>query len=441
MMNRRIVQLIAGREIRDLLRDRRSVILLIVLPILLYPGIGVIGFLFALSQMDHVSKIGVSGLEHLPTCSAEANADPALIVNNRFAVEFCESAADSAHLEIHHVAPGDPAALADKSIHAWLVIPEDFRAKLAEDSATVEIRNRDGDEISKLATHRLSRVLRSYAGALKKARFARRGLPEDYDVPLVIREPQDAESMVQRASSEVRDQLAKFIPFMLVMWALAGALHPAIDLCAGEKERGTMETLLISPVDRREIVAGKFLAVWFYATLTAWWNLLWMAALCLIGPWLLSRWGGDVEFIRLISLVICFPLTLPMTALFASLALALGAYARSTKEGQYYLLPLFLAVMPLVMLSMAPNADLTLGMSLIPVTGFCLMLQKMIGPTPWAEVLPYFIPMVASLTVCVLAASWWAVRQFHREEVLFRESDNSAIRGWLSSFSDKPTSQ
>ena len=63
---------------------------------------------------------------------------------------------------------------------------------------------------------------------------------------------------------------------MLVMWSLAGALYPAIDLCAGEKERGTMETLLISPANRVEIVAGKFLAVWTLATVTAWWNLLWM---------------------------------------------------------------------------------------------------------------------------------------------------------------------
>ena len=75
---------------------------------------------------------------------------------------------------------------------------------------------------------------------------------------------------------------------MLVMWSLAGALHPAIDLCAGEKERGTMETLLISPASRLEIVAGKFLAVWTLSTATVWWNLLWMGGGSLAGGYFLG---------------------------------------------------------------------------------------------------------------------------------------------------------
>jgi sodium transport system permease protein len=430
-MNRRIVGLIAGREIRDLLRDRRSIFLLVVLPILLYPGFGVVGYLFALSQLDHVSKIGVTGLERLPNQSAEADADPPLLDEGRFAAAYCELPGDAAHLQIVPIAPDDTSRLDDKSIDVLVVIPSNIKEALAADkSATIEIKNREGDEISKLATQRVSRVLHKYAEALKQKRFARRGLPADFDAPLLVREPKDDESIVQRTSAELRDQLAKIFPFLLVMWALTGALHPAIDLCAGEKERGTMETLLISPAERSEIVAGKFMAVWGYATATAWWNLVLMAGLCFLGGWVLK-----VTLIRPASVIACFALSLPMTALFASLSLAIGAYARSTKEGQYYLLPLFLGVMPLVLLSMAPNAELTIGMSLIPITGLCLLLQKMIGPTPWAEVLPFLIPVMLSLTVCAMASAWWAVRQFHREDVLFRESDHSALRGWLSSFS------
>ena len=104
--------------------------------------------------------------------------------------------------------------------------------------------------------------------------------------------------------------MSKFLPFMLVMWALAGALHPAIDLCAGEKERGTMETLLISPAERSEVVTGKFLAVFGFSTATAWWNLMWMTGLCLLG-----RGAFGVEFVRLSGLAWCFLLAMPITAL------------------------------------------------------------------------------------------------------------------------------
>jgi sodium transport system permease protein len=435
-MNRRVVGLIAAREARDLMRDRRSIFLLLVLPILLYPGFGVVGFLFALSTMDHVYKVGVSGSEYLPNQTTVADADPPLIDSDRFAEPYFTLPAEADHLKIVLVTPGDNNHLENKTVDVIVIIPADFKEKLAAGgTATIEIKNRDGDEISKLATQRVSRVLQKYGEALKQKRFARRGLPTDFDVPLLLREPKDDESVVQRTSAELRDQLAKFFPFLLVMWALTGALHPAIDLCAGEKERGTMETLLISPAERNEIVAGKFLAVWGYATATAWWNLILMAGLCLLGGWFL-----EVVLIRPASLIACFVLSLPMTALFSSLSLAIGAYARSTKEGQYYLLPLFLGIMPLVLFSMAPNAELSIGMCLIPVTGLCLLLQKMIGPTPWGEVLPYLVPVLATLIACALAASWWAVRQFHREEVLFRESDSPAIRGLLARFSGKAQS-
>src|SRR5206468_1225431 len=71
--------------------------------------------------------------------------------------------------------------------------------------------------------------------------------------------------------------LVRVFPFVLVLWSLAGALYPAVDLCAGEKERGTMETLLISPAAREEIVYGKFLTIWVFSAATALLNLLSMA--------------------------------------------------------------------------------------------------------------------------------------------------------------------
>ena len=183
-----------------------------------------------------------------------------------------------------------------------------------------------------------------------------------------------------------------------------------------------METLLISPANRGEIVAGKFLAVWTLATVTAWWNLLWMGGGSLIGGELLG-----LSLIRADGLLWCAVLTAPLSALFSALCLALGVYARSTKEGQYYLLPIFLGAMPLVLFSLAPGLELTLKTSLIPVTGLCLLLQRLIFPPPEGPPWVYFIPVLLSLGVCIWLALWWAVAQFHREDVLFRESDRP---GW-----------
>src|SRR5205823_11943637 len=80
-------------------------------------------------------------------------------------------------------------------------------------------------------------------------------------------------SLEKRAAEELFDILVRVYPFVLVLWSLAGALYPAVDLCAGEKERGTMETLLISPASRDEIVCGKFLTIWVFSAATALLNL------------------------------------------------------------------------------------------------------------------------------------------------------------------------
>ena len=120
----------------------------------------------------------------------------------------------------------------------------------------------------------------------------------------------------------------------------------------------------------------------------------------------------------------------PVSALFAALCLALAVLARSTKEGQYYLMPLVLVTMPLVILPMAPGVELNLGNSLIPITGVVLLLRALLEGNYWA-VLPY-VPVVVGVTMfCCLLAIRWATNQFNSESVLFRESERWGVGLWV----------
>jgi sodium transport system permease protein len=467
-----IVRLIWYRELRDLLRDRRWLFMLLGLPVLLYPAFGLVGLVFAISMLDQKTPVGVYGAEHLPAPAADApigpvaemgwltalpapglspadvaaaaaavevrrrhTADPPLLAGDRFVADFGDDFRDVLAMPVVGLPSPDRAPLDAKEVQAILVIPTDFARRLANgERPVVEVLARDGNEISRLAARRVTGVLGQYRKALRHARFARRGLPADFDQVFAIHDPVEGKPLIQRTSDELRDVLVKFLPFMLVMWSMAGALYPAIDLCAGEKERGTMETLLISPAGRGEIVAGKYLAVWALASVTALWNLLWMGGGALLGTALLG-----LPLVRPAGLVWCGVLVLPLAALFSGLCLALGVYARSTKEGQYYLLPIFLATMPLVTFSLAPGVELTLGTSLIPVTGACLLLQRLMQPTGAASAGLYFVPVLGSLGCCVALAVWWAVAQFHRESVLFREADRPDFGTWLrTAFRPRP---
>jgi sodium transport system permease protein len=448
-MRRSRVRLIARREIRDLLRDRRTLLIILVLPALLYPAFVVVGLAFAVSMLEQKTVIGVVGAEHLPTAKehpealfvggalaveAERRVDnPPLLADGKFLPRYRKTEALSGSLEVRLLSSIDRGPLDSREVDAIVVIPPDLMTGIDQGTKPeIRILGRDGDETSKLAVARVEAVVGRWRERVKEVRFARRGLPADFDQPVSIIDPDDTKPAETRTAEELRDVFVKFLPFLLVMWTMAGALHPAIDLTAGEKERGTMETLLISPAGRTEIVAGKFLAVFVFSYMSALWNLLWMAAgALLLGQFLPSR---ILEFSGLGWAAL---LTAPLAALFSSLALGLGAFARSTKEGQYYLLPLMVMTLPLSMFALTPGLKLTPALSAVPVSGLSLILQNLMAVSGEPVSIWSWLFGVGSLVGCVGLALTWAAWQFRREAVLFRGEEGPSLRTWLRMLTKK----
>jgi sodium transport system permease protein len=123
---------------------------------------------------------------------------------------------------------------------------------------------------------------------------------------------------------------------------------------------------------------------------------------------------------------------LPTSAFFSAVSLAIGAYARSSKEGQYYLMPLFVITMPLLFLTLAPGVALSPFYSLVPITGVALLMQELMAtPNPEPGTWLYFIPVLAPVVLYSWVALRWAIEQFKREEVLFREAERLDIGLWL----------
>jgi len=287
----------------------------------------------------------------------------------------------------------------------------------------IRIDARRNDDYSKQAQQRLRPLLEHWNSELRRVRLARKGLDAQFIDPFEIDEPTAA----HQTPESIFDLVVRIFPFMLVLWSLAGALYPAVDVCAGEKERGTMETLLITPAGREEIVLGKFLTIWVFSAASALLNLFSMG----ITTWQFSAHlpQGSVP---LAALFWCVILSLPLSALFSAVSLAIGAYARSSKEGQYYLMPLFLVTMPLIFLTLAPGVELNPFYSLVPVTGVALLMQRLMTATaldqvPWL----YFVPVLAPIGLYSWLALRWAIDQFQREEVLFREAERVDVRLWV----------
>ncbi len=429
-----IIRLIWGRELRDQLRDRRTMFVMVLLPLLIYPLGGVGLMQIVLGSGHQASTVGIQGAEYLPpnphAPPGTLDFPPLLLRDGDRASlpdHYFRSASEKPLLAIQLLDSPDRAPLDQGTVDLILVIPADFRSRLEADETPVLSLLSRPDDRSRQARQRLVSAIQPWGKALKEVRFARNNKRANFDETLSFNEPDLARTATAAPMELIFDLLARVFPIVLVLWSLAGALYPAVDLCAGEKERGTMETLLISPASREEIVWGKFLTIWVFSGATALLNLVSMAG---------TSWAFSTKLaagsLNLLSFAWCVVLLLPLSAFFSALCLSIGAYARSTKEGQYYLMPLFVMVMPLVFLTLAPGVELNPFYSMVPITGVSLLLQKLIqvgrpDPALWL----YFVPVLVPMIIYSWLALRWAIIQFQREEVLFREAERLEIGLWF----------
>ncbi|WP_165066140.1 ABC transporter permease subunit/CPBP intramembrane protease [Paludisphaera rhizosphaerae] len=426
------------REGLDQLRDRRTLFMVVVFPILLYPLIGAGVLQFAAALQEKPRRVVIVGADRLPKDPPLLNAE-----GTGFNPALFDSPAEAARLEVERVPDSgewaDDAvrgrAVRDGLASAVMVIPPDLPEQFkARADAAIPIHYKSVDETSKITYLRLREALDRWKGGIVEERRKEDKLPEGYAKPIDVI-PQDVATR-QEIGGNV---WGRIFPFLLVIMALTGAFYPAVDLCAGEKERGTMETLLISPAGRAEIVLGKFLAVLAASVTTAVLNLLSMG---LTGLQMARRavgFGGEDSASSaaaalapptLQSALWMIVLLIPLAAFFSAVCLAVAAMARSMKEGQYYMTPLYLICLPLIFLTMTPGIELNAFYSLVPVTGAALLLRALIVGD-YATGFRYFIPVLVPTVIYAWLALRWAVEQFQDEEVLFRESERFNLVQWV----------
>jgi sodium transport system permease protein len=440
-MNWSNIRLIFLRELRDQLRDRRTLFMIAVLPLLLYPLMGLTFLQVSHFLQEHPTKVGVLGAETLPD-------SPPLLVGDGFAPSLFSEPKRARMLPVERLQfPNSGAsledwaerAIAEGEYDAIVYFPPEFGAKLAahaDGSQAVkdalvqpQVFFSGAKHRSQEAYRRLVIVLDRWRAALIEQTLEARQVPPEVAEPFKIGDQNVAEASSRRAA-----MWSNILPFVLIVWALTGAFYPAIDLCAGEKERGTLETLLCSPAERQEIVWGKLLTVTLFSAATSLLNLI---SMTVTGTLVLSRVQGDGASTLFnygappVSTMLWMVAALiPLAAMFSALSLALASLARSTKEGQYYLMPLMLVTMPLAMIPIIPTTEISLGNALIPVTGVMLLLRTLIEGDFWLA-LKFLVPTSIVTGICCLLAIRWAVHQFNDESVLFRESERFSVRIWL----------
>ena len=497
-MTWRNTKLLFLREVRDQLRDRRTLFMVAVLPVLLYPVLGLGVFQMGALLREAPQTVVALGAADLP--------GPDLIDGGRFAAAWFDdpAAADklrvvtratagdadaaalldaaeevrAAHLRVEEVTAelhaalaagekGSAAALlarlqaaearrakrfAESGIQVLLLVPPDLDDRVAALGRRLESRepepavdpgsiphplvlHGDADEKSRIAYRRVGEALQNWEKAVLRDRLIAANLPVDLPAPVA---PEGVSlSLPEERAAGV---WSKLFPALLVLMTISGAFYPAVDMAAGEKERGTMETLLICPASRGEIVCGKFLAVLTFSLGTAALNL---CSAGFTGGYVASLAGGGAAggvaggldglappgFASLAWVAV---LMVPLAAFYSALCLALATFAKSSKEGQYYLYPILMVSIGLTLFCLSPMVELTPLYAVAPVVNVSLLLKSLLAAGGTGGALPYVPVVLLSSVGYAGMALWWAVEQFKREDVLFREAERFSLKGWLA---------
>ncbi|HQF38279.1 MAG TPA: ABC transporter permease subunit [Opitutaceae bacterium] len=402
------VRTVFAKEVRDSLRDRRAVISMFVVPTLVMPLLlltaGAITAKVVKKAQSEASPVTIVGGADSPQVVAELRADPRLRV--------VEAEGDFRRM------------IAEKRVRAAVELPAGFEAALAAGTpATVLLHHYEGELKSGFGVGELERFFRELRERTVAQRLAGRGLPADLVKPFAVQRRNAAPP--EKVGGNL---VGGIVPYLIILLCFTGAMYPAIDLTAGEKERGTMETLLCSPVSRTALVLGKFFTVLAASLATMACMLGSMLASILAGGAYLAGGAGGLAagggaagpaalVLDPLGAVGVFVMVLPVAVLFAAALLAVALFAKSHKEAQSYVSPLIVVVILPAMMGMLPGVELNAKLALVPILNLTLACKEMLsGVWHWPQLALIFV----STAVYAGAALAVAVRLFKRESVLFR---------------------
>ncbi|MCC6547348.1 ABC transporter permease [Candidatus Sumerlaeota bacterium] len=305
-------------------------------------------------------------------------------------------------------------AIQSREIQGFMIINNDLSSLAERKDQTAEVIFYYDSTIalSNEANSRVHGVVDRASMGIVKERVQNQKLTPNFLTAVEMRKGTNLASR----SQITMEALGGLLPYLFLTFAFLGAIYPAIDLGAGEKERNTLETLLLSPVTRTEIALGKF-ALIFSSSLVA--ALLGVLSMSLSFVYLVPKSVADqLEFhVDLMTGISVAMLAIPPAAAFAGLFLAVSIFARSFKEAQNYLSPMGLALILPAMAGMIPGLEMGWIEAAIPLVNVSMLSKEFLkGNIHWGYYAMTFGSCFAFAAVCLS----YCIFQFRREEVLFR---------------------
>ena len=395
----KIIVAIFKKELTDVLRDKRTLFFMIVIPVIVMPLI----FIGSIKFQEYQSKKSDEKILNIGLINKTSDSQIRDYLLDQKGVYLVEDI-DLDSLEL---------GIKNDSLQGGLYIHKNFINDISANAmGKVEVYYKSSDLMSK-AKNRINNALEIYKNEVVSERLSQFNVDKDLLEPLDI---------INKDISTKKETIGKavggLIPYMLVIFIFLGAMYPAIDLGAGEKERGSLETLLSSPATKFEITVGKLMVVSLAGMVSG--------LISVIGISVPFYFIGNIpdqikstvlEIISPFIIVSVIILMIPIAIFFASMLLSISFYARSFKEAQSLMGPLNIIIIVPLMLTLGPGIEIDHITALIPLINVGLLTKEILAGS--AQPI-YFIETLFSLLFFAAIGIRFSVYWFNKENTIFR---------------------
>jgi len=395
----KIIVAIFKKELTDVLRDKRTLFFMIVIPVIVMPLI----FIGSIKFQEYQSKKSDEKILNIGLINKTSDSQIRDYLLDQKGVYLVEDI-DLDSLEL---------GIKNDSLQGGLYIHKNFINDISANAmGKVEVYYKSSDLMSK-AKNRINNALEIYKNEVVSERLSQFNIDKDLLEPLDI---------INKDISTKKETIGKavggLIPYMLVIFIFLGAMYPAIDLGAGEKERGSLETLLSSPATKFEITVGKLMVVSLAGMVSGLISVIGISVpFYFIGNIPDQIKSTVIEIISPFIIVSVIILMIPIAIFFASMLLSISFYARSFKEAQSLMGPLNIIIIVPLMLTLGPGIEIDHITALIPLINVGLLTKEILAGS--AQPI-YFIETLSSLLFFAAIGIRFSVYWFNKENTIFR---------------------
>lgn len=391
------------KEMLELLRDKKTIYFTIVVPIMVFPllffGFGYISSDIAKKELNGKINYSIIGSRN----SKELSNQFFYAKNFNFIKFQDEESAKK--------------AVSDGAIKFVIVIPDDFSTTYLNSRQASILIHYNGASSGEITMKRINSVIDTFNTKIRNDAQLRLGLnlesTEFILKPILV----DAKSIASDRE-RIGALIGGILPYFLLIVCLMSSMYPAIDLGAGEKERGTLESLLLAPIPRKDLVLAKFLVLFTFGTVSA---TIMVASMCLLLHTLGTALDPDLALIaaelNAVDYLMIEFMLMPTSAVFSAILLAVSIYAKNYKEASGFSQPIVMVSILPIALAVMPGVQLSWFWSIVPLTNISLAMKELVKGTMDYRM---FFTIFLSTSVIALVGLWICRWWFEREEVLFR---------------------